>query len=154
MSANNVNDISEYVKNKFKNLLEDDISEYELSIITDSIGLSHREVPSVKTILSDRISESTKLKAGLEYMIFRLKDKRKIISHKYTPKYNKLFTTLTRQQRPSKAAIDCEIMYLYPEMSEMYNKLVEFDELIQFVNDQISIIDMIIRNLESRHYDL
>ena len=64
------------------------------------------------------------------------------------------FTTYTRQNRPSKAAIDCEIMYLHPNMYEMHNRLEEFDELIQFVYDQISIIDMIIRNLESRHYDL
>ena len=154
MSSNNINDVSEYIKSKFKELLEEDISDYELDIISKSIQISQKEVPTVKTILSDMIAEGIRLKSGLEYMIFRLKDKRKIISLKYNPEYNKLFTILTRQGRPSKAAIDCEIMYTNPELYSMSTKLGEFDELVQFVNDQIQIIDMIIRNLESRHYDL
>lgn len=154
MKINSNNDIYEYVKLKFVNLLNEDISDYELSMIKNIIGLSSREVPTSKVILGDRISEAIKYKSDAQYLITKLKDKKKIILLNYTPEYNKWFTILTRQGRPSKAAIDSEIMYTKPDMYADNLKIQEFDELIEFMQNQLIIIDMIIRNMESRKYDL
>lgn len=154
MSAQNQNDIYEFIKSKFEELLNKDISDYELSIIKNSILLASREMPTSKVILGDRINEAVKLKSELQYMIMRLNDKRKVLLLNYTPEYNKLFTILTRQGRPSKQAIESEIFYTNQKMYEDNNRLNDFAELIEFINNQLSIIDMIIRNMESRKYDL
>ena len=154
MSAQNQNDIYEFIKDKFVKLLGDDISEYELTMIKNSIGVVYRDVPTSKAILGDRIAEITRIKSDINYIKMRLNDKKKVILLNYTPKYNKLFTVYTRQGRPSKLAIECEIFYTDPDMKADRDRLDEFDELVEFLNNQLSILDMLIRNMESRRYDL
>ena len=154
MAAQNIDDVYTYIKDKFINLFKDDISDYELNMIRSSLQLAYRDIPTSKSILGDRISEATKMKSDIYYIMTRLKDKRKIISINYNSKYNKLYTVLTRQGRPSKQAIESEIFYLNADMFETRNVLNDYDELLEFLNNQLSIIDMIIRNMENRRYDL
>lgn len=147
-----IQDICKYVTSKLKELV--DASEYEEQIVTDAIMLPHTVVTNAKTVLSDRIDDAIKCKSGLNYIILRLRDKKKIIQVPYETEYNRMFTILTRQARPSKQAIDSEIKYTKPGMADTANTLEEYDKLIDYLNSLQAVIDLVIRNSENRRYNL
>lgn len=152
--VNNISDIISYIIGNLKKLLPDELSEYELKMVSDSLELPYRPVSNSKVLISDRIDESIKSKSDLNYIIIKLKNKRKLISIPYNSEYNKLFTVLTRQNRPSKQAIDSEIKYTKPDMSEKSDLINDYDEIIEFFENHKSLIDMLIRNYENRRYEL
>lgn len=152
--VNNISDIISYIIGNLKKLLPDELSEYELKMVSDSLELPYRPVSNSKVLISDRIDEAIKSKSDLNYIIIKLKNKRKLISIPYNSEYNKLFTILTRQNRPSKQAIDSEIKYTKPDMSEKSDLINDYDEIIEFFENHKSLIDMLIRNYENRRYEL
>lgn len=152
--VNNISDIISYIIGNLKKLLPDELSEYELKMVSDSLELPYRPVSNSKVLISDRIDEAIKSKSDLNYIIIKLKNKRKLISIPYNSEYNKLFTVLTRQNRPSKQAIDSEIKYTKPDMSEKSDLINDYDEIIEFFENHKSLIDMLIRNYENRRYEL
>lgn len=147
-----IQDICRYVTSKLKELA--DLSEYEEKIITDAIMLPHTTVTNAKSVLSDRIDDAVRCKSDLNYMILRLKDKKKVMQVPYDSEYNKMFTILTRQNRPSKQAIDSEIKYTKPAMAETASTLEEFDKMIDYLSSLQAVIDLVIRNSENRRYNL
>lgn len=152
--VSNISDIISYIIGNLKKLLPDELSEYELKMVSDSLELPYRPVSNSKVLISDRIDEAIKSKSDLNYIIIKLKNKRKLISIPYNSEYNKLFTILTRQNRPSKQAIDSEIKYTKPDMSEKSDLINDYDEIIEFFENHKSLIDMLIRNCENRRYEL
>lgn len=152
--VSNISDIISYIIGNLKKLLPDELSEYELKMVSDSLELPYRPVSNSKVLISDRIDEAIKSKSDLNYIIIKLKNKRKLISIPYNSEYNKLFTILTRQNRPSKQAIDSEIKYTKPDMSEKSDLINDYDEIIEFFENHKSLIDMLIRNYENRRYEL
>ena len=131
-----------------------DISEYEEKMISDAILLPHTTVTNAKSVLSDRIDDAVRCKSDLNYMILRLKDRKKMAQVPYDTEYNKMFTILTRQNRPSKQAIDSEIKYTKPSMAETANLLEEYDKMIEYLGSLQTVIDLVIKNSESRRYNL
>lgn len=148
-----INDVSKYVVDKIKSIL-DDFSSYEEQVIVNAVLLPYSTTTNAKSVLSDRIDDAIKCKADLNYIILRIKDKKKILQVPFDAEYNKLFTILTRQARPSKQAIDSEIKYTKPELNEKANLLEEYDKLIEYLINMQAVIDLIIRNTENRRYNL
>lgn len=148
-----INDVSKYIVDKIKSVL-DDFSSYEEQVITNAVLLPYSTTTNAKSVLSDRIDDAIKCKADLNYIILRIKDKKKILQVPFDVEYNKLFTILTRQARPSKQAIDSEIKYTKPEMNEKANLLEEYDKLIEYLINMQAVIDLVIRNTENRRYNL
>lgn len=149
----NINDVSKYIVDKIKSIL-DDFSSYEEQVIVNAVLLPYSTTTNAKSVLSDRIDDAIKCKADLNYIILRIKDKKKILQIPFDTEYNKLFTILTRQARPSKQAIDSEIKYTKPELNEKANLLEEYDKLIEYLINMQAVIDLIIRNTENRRYNL
>lgn len=148
-----INDVSKYIVDKIKSVL-DDFSSYEEQVITNAVLLPYSTTTNAKSVLSDKIDDAIKCKADLNYIILRIKDKKKILQVPFDVEYNKLFTILTRQARPSKQAIDSEIKYTKPEMNEKANLLEEYDKLIEYLINMQAVIDLVIRNTENRRYNL
>jgi hypothetical protein len=148
-----INDVSKYIVDKIKSIL-DDFSSYEEQVIVNAVLLPYSTTTNAKSVLSDRIDDAIKCKADLNYIILRIKDKKKILQVPFDAEYNKLFTILTRQARPSKQAIDSEIKYTKPELNEKANLLEEYDKLIEYLINMQAVIDLIIRNTENRRYNL
>ena len=148
-----INDVSKYIVDKIKSIL-DDFSSYEEQVIVNAVLLPYSTTTNAKSVLSDRIDDAIKCKADLNYIILRIKDKKKILQIPFDAEYNKLFTILTRQARPSKQAIDSEIKYTKPELNEKANLLEEYDKLIEYLINMQAVIDLIIRNTENRRYNL
>lgn len=151
--ASNIDEVTAYVITKLRELLID-ISEYEESIVRQAMLLPYTTTTNAKTVLSDRIDDAIKCKADLNYVILRIKDKKKIVQVPYDTEYNRMFTVLTRQNRPSKQAIDSEIKYTKPGMADTANTLEEYDKLIEYLNSLQAVIDLVIRNAENRRYNL
>jgi len=152
--VSNISDVISKVISDINKVLPDDLSEYEQRMISDSLEIPYKSVTNSKVVLSDRIDEAIKCKSDLNYIIMKLKNKRKEVSIPYNVKYNKLFTILTRQGRPSRAAIESEINYTNPDMAQSYNTIENLDDIISFLESHLSLIDMVIRNYENRRYNL
>lgn len=151
--SNNIDEAINYVISNLKNLL-DDISAYEEEIVKQAILLPYTTTTNAKAVLSDRIDDAIKSKSNLNYIILRIKDKKKLIQIPYENEYNRMFTILTRQARPSKQAIDSEIKYTKPGMAETANRLDEFDKMLEYLTSLQTVIDLVIRNAENRRYNL
>lgn len=149
----NIDEVSQYILDSLKSVL-DDMSEYEEGIVKQAILFPYATVTNAKTVLSDRIDDAIRCKSDLNYIILRLRDRRKVIQVPYETEYNKLFTMLTRQQRPSKQAIDSEIKYTRPAMADTADRLEEYDKIIGYLTDVQAVLDLAIRNTESRRYNL
>ena len=151
--ANSIDEATAYAISKLKELLTD-ISEYEEGIIRKAMFLPYTTTTNAKTVLSDRIDDAIKCKADLNYVILRIKDKKKVVQVPYDTEYNRMFTVLTRQNRPSKQAIDSEIKYTKPGMADTANRLEEFDKILEYLNSLLAVLDLVIRNSENRRYNL
>lgn len=147
-----INDASDYVVAKIKAILE--ISDYEEQAVRNAMLLPYSTVTNAKSVLSDRIDDAIKCKADINYITLRIRDKKKLLQVPYDTEYNKLFTVLTRQNRPSKQAIDSEIKYTKPEMNEKANILEEYDKILEYLSSLQAVIDLVIRNSENRRYNL
>lgn len=148
----NIKEVSQYIISKIEAIAE--ISEYEKSIITSSILLPYSAIANARTVLSDKIDEIIRSKADLNYIIYRLKDKKKVIQMPFDAEYGKLFTALTRQMRPSKQAIDCEIKCTRKDLAEKAELLEEFDKIIEFLSNTENVLDLLLKNCENRRYGL
>lgn len=152
METSSINDVCNYIVEKIKKLIE--LSEYEEGILRNAMMLPYATVTNAKSVLSDRIDDAIRSKADINYMICRIRDKQKVIKVPYEVEYNKMFTILTRQNRPSKQAIDSEIKYTKKEMADTSKLIDEYDEVINYLQGLHSVIDLVIRNSENRRYNL
>lgn len=150
--VNNIQEVSKYFLEQMRGLIE--LSDFEEKIISDSILLPYMTVTNAKTVISDHIDEAVKAKSNLNYILYRLKDKRKMILLPFEAEYNKLFTVLTRQNRPSKQAIDSEIKYTRKDLAETFTKLEDYERVIEYLQSLLSVLDLVIKNAESRRYNL
>lgn len=147
-----INDAVSYVISKIRAIAG--ISPYEEQVIKNAMLLPYSTVTNAKSVLSDRIDDAIKCKADLNYIALRIKDKKKVLRVPYDAEYNRMYTILTRQNRPSRQAIDSEIKYTKPEMSEKAELLGEYDQLIEYIGNMQAVIDLVIRNAENRRYNL
>ena len=130
------------------------LSDYEAQIIRNAISVVNHPVPSTKLLLTTDIDKMISAKGELNYIIMKLKDIRRSYKIPHDNCYNKGFTTLTKMGRPSTESKIAEIYHTNPEMQEWRDKLSDIDNLLEFLNSYIGLIDSSIRNMESRRYDL
>lgn len=149
-----VNDLSSLIsciQDDFKEVFGD-LSDYELSIIEKSI----RE-PFVRSFvssnsMSDHIQSMISNLSDLNYFRNKLVSLSYKLGTAYRVEYDKQFTILTRAGRPSKQAIDSEIHYSHPELAHQRDTLEKYNNLMIYLDSQIELIKMSIRNYESQRY--
>ena len=152
--SNNVNEVASYMKSEFKELLGDNISEYELDMVAGLVLEPFRTVPNNRLMIADAVQTMTQLKSNINYLTYKLNDSRREVELPYRVDYNKYFTVLTRSGRPSKAAIDAEINHTYDGMESRKRVLERYQMLIDFLESQKDVVDLAVRNLESKRYEL
>lgn len=143
-----VNSIVEYVSSLVP------LSEFEKSNVARAYRLVSETIPSTKLLLGSKISEILESKTNLMYIKQRLLDERRKIYIPHINKYNKLFTVLTRQGRPSTESKITEIYAMNVDLQGSRDKLSDIDNLLEFLESYISILDTMVKNLDGRKYDL
>lgn len=131
-----------------------DVSDYELNMIGNTLRLIYMEPPSTKLLVTERISELVKSKSDLQYLVLKIKDIRRSTNIPYINKYNTQFTLLTKQGRPSKAAIESEMYHIHQDLRDQRDKLSDIDNLLEFFEGYFALLDKTVYTLESRKFDL
>ena len=116
--------------------------------------LIQMDPPSTKLMVTERITQLVRNKSDMQYLILKAKDLRRSYNIPYTDSYNQQFTILTRQNRPSKQAIESEMHFMKPELREYRDKINDIDTMLDFFNSYLSFIDKTVAVLENRRYDL
>lgn len=130
------------------------VSDYEAGIIRGLVRSVGDPLPSTKALIEDKIDDFTKIKADMYYILLRIKDIRRDINIPHQNKYYTQFMLLTKQGRPSTESKVAEIYALNSDMRESRDKLSDIDNLLEFLENSLNLIDSKIRNLESRKYSL
>lgn len=155
-NLSNTNDFHEQVENVInycKHIFED-MSDYEADIIRTSMNLIQMDPPSTKLMLTERITQILRAKSNIQYLMLKARELRKSYNIPYTNDYNQQFTILTRQNRPSKQAIESEMHFLNPKLREYRDKIDDLDTLIEFLSSYMGFCDKTISVLENRRYDI
>lgn len=141
------------ILNLTKSILED-VSDYELNMIRDSMRIIMMEPPSTKLLVTERISQLTACKSNLQYLMLKIRDIRRSYNIPFVNQYNTMFTLGTKKGLPSKQAIESEMYHTSADMRAYRDKLDDIDSLVGFLDSYNSLIDSTIRTLENRRYDL
>lgn len=150
------NNFQEQVENviKYCRQILGDLSDYEMNIIRTSMQLIQMDPPSTKLMITERITQLVRNKSDLQYLILKAKDLRRSYNIPYVDAYNQQFTILTRQNRPSKQAIESEMHYMKPELREYRDKISNIDTMLEFLDSYLAFLDKVMFVLENRRYDL
>lgn len=147
----NLEDAIKNIQNEFRTLFPE-LSDYELEIVAKSMRMPFQKVYTSVISMTEYIQETTAVLSGIRYL------KTKFISVRYRKnlevrnKYEKLYTVLTRSGRPSRQAIDSEIYYGNPELSQIRDFIEGVDNLIDFLDGQSAILEITIRNYENQKF--
>lgn len=152
-TTNSFQDQVENVINYCKKIFEE-MSDYETNIIRTSMNLIQMDPPSTKLMLTERITQLVRAKSDLQYLLLKARELRKSYNIPYTNEYNQQFTILTRQNRPSKQAIESEMHFMKPELREYRDKIEDIDTLLDFLSSYMGFFDKSISVLENRRYDI
>lgn len=131
-----------------------DLSDYEMNIIRTSMQLIQMDPPSTKLMITERITQLVRNKSDLQYLILKAKDLRRSYNIPYVDAYNQQFTILTRQNRPSKQAIESEMHYMKPELRDYRDKISNIDTMLEFLDSYLTFLDKTIYVMENRRFDL
>lgn len=129
-----------------------DLSDYEKTMITDGLLIVRKPLPSTKLKASEDLANITKSCSDYNYILTKLRSARLKVLATYKPEYDKKFTILTRQGRPSREAISSEIHYTNPDMSTQRSLLEKIDSVEEFLKFQLSVLDKYYRAIDSRQY--
>ena len=75
------------ILNLTKSILED-VSDYELNMIRDSMRIIMMEPPSTKLLVTERISQLTACKSNLQYLMLKIRDIRRSYNIPFVNQYN------------------------------------------------------------------
>lgn len=128
------------------------LSEYELLIIENSIRLPMKRVLTSSASMTDMIQQITSNLSELNYFKSKLVQIKYPIQLKYSMEFDKQFTLLTRIGRPSRQAIESEINSTSEITRELGNQLTQINNLLEFLQSQIELLHITIRNYESQKY--
>ena len=131
-----------------------EMSDYETSMIRDSIRMISMEAPSTKLLVTERINKLNQCKSELQYIVLKAKEVRRTYNIPFVNSYNTYFTLGTKKGLPSKQAIESEMYHVHADMRERRDKLEDIDNLLEFLSSYFGLIDRTISTLESRRYDL
>lgn len=149
--AQDINEVVKFIQSQFVELLGD-LSDYELSIIEKSIKFPFIKTFTSSSAMTDTIQSMIGNLSDLAYLENKIKALKYELYIKYRSEYEKQFTILTRAGRPSKLAIDSEIHYSSPKLSEMRNKIELYENLLSYLENQIELVRMSIRNYENQKF--
>ena len=155
-TLNNTNSFQDQVENviKYCRKIFEELSDYETNIIRTGMNLIQMDPPSTKLMLTERISQLVRSKSDIQYLILKARELRKSYNIPYINEYNQQFTILTRQNRPSKQAIESEMHFMKPELREYRDKIEDIDTLLEFLSSYMGFFDKAIQVLENRRYDI
>lgn len=148
----NISEVIKIVQDSFVELLEGEISDYELSIISKSIRNPMVRTFTTSAAMTERIQEILSNLSELNYLRSKLIQKRYRLSISYRAAFDKQYTLLTRIGRPSRAAIESEIFSTDESLFNQKLKLEEFDNMIEYLQTQIDLNQSTIHNYESQKY--
>lgn len=150
------NSFQDQVENviKYCKKIFEEMSDYETNIIRIGMNLIQMDPPSTKLMLTERITQLVRAKSDLQYLILKARELRKSYNVPYVNEYNQQFTILTRQNRPSKQAIESEMHFMKPELREYRDKIDDIDTLLEFLNSYMGFFDKSIAVLENRRFDV
>lgn len=150
------NSFQDQVENviKYCKKIFEEMSDYETNIIRTGMNLIQMDPPSTKLMLTERITQLVRAKSDLQYLLLKARELRKSYNIPYTNEYNQQFTILTRQNRPSKQAIESEMHFMKPELREYRDKIEDIDTLLDFLSSYMGFFDKSISVLENRRYDI
>lgn len=150
MKANDLSELIESVRNNFKETL--DISDYELGMISNSIKLIFTRAFTSSAVITEQIQIMLEALSNLNYLRSKLVSARYKVDTKHRVLYDKEFTVLTKMGRPSKQAIDSEIYYSNKEIFDLREKLEAYNNLLEYLDTQIKLLESTVRNYESQRY--
>ena len=104
--ASNMSELIESIQREFAGDLGDSISEYELSIIEDSIRILFIKVFGSANTVFEQLQSCIQTISQLNYLRSKISSIRYSKMIQYRPEYERMYTSLTRMGRPSKQAID------------------------------------------------
>jgi hypothetical protein len=142
------------VIDKIEELFNIKLSDSDLDLIKRLRYLPDQNLSDSKGILLDNLSIVIKTKSELNLFVYRLRDLFNSERFKFNLEYNRLFVILTKSGRPSKHAIDCEIFHNNPELDKFNKRLNDIEILVEFFNTCHTILDLLIKNIESKNYSL
>lgn len=149
--AESIDQVVKEVQEEFSKVLGN-LSDYELSIIEKSIRLPFLKVFTSTATMTDAIQSYASSISELNYLSTKISSSRYEINVKYRSSFEKNYTILTRSGRPSRLAIESEIHYLNPDLSEMRNKIDSIDIILKWIESQIEVLNISIKNYESLKY--
>lgn len=112
--------------------------------IKECINLIHQSVPVDNSGVFSRLSRCNAVSDDLVYIIMNVKKRRNIVESELKKNKDPKFTILVRSGRPSTQAIESEIRVTTPIVSELENKLSEFDNILEYLNHLEKCLDRLI----------
>jgi hypothetical protein len=150
--ASNMSELIESIQREFAGDLGDCISEYELSIIEDSIRILFIKVFGSANTVFEQLQSCIQTISQLNYLRSKISSIRYSKMIQYRPEYERMYTSLTRMGRPSKQAIDSEIFSTNQKLSQDRNILENLDNLLVYLDNQYSLLLSYQKNLETYLY--
>lgn len=129
-----------------------ELSSYELSIIENSIRLPMQRAFTSSSAMTDAIQSILSNLTEVNYLRTKLIQMRYEVNLKHRIKYDKQFTLLTRMGRPSKQAIESELYSSDGELDQLRIDLEGIDNLLDYLQTQIELLQSTVRNYESQKY--
>lgn len=129
--ANEFDVKTQFVIDSLDGILE--FNDFEKGYIKSAIVYVHEAVPTDITIIFKKQESIISSMEDIEYLIARLKSRRKEINNLYKAKKDPAYTSLVLKGRPSDTARDCEVRTKVPELSEFESQLETIDYLTEYL---------------------
>lgn len=153
--VNNQTDKAISLKGLFKKTLSDNMSEYELKMVSDIVNIvDNSNLPSTKLLSTDLMHKLMISKSNISYLITKIQEIRSSYSRPYNILYHKYFTIGTRKGLPSKQSIESDMIYNHPELQDSFDNIEDCDKLINLLKSYEALTDMYLKIIDSRRYDL
>lgn len=135
----------EYIK--FSNIT---FSDDEINMIKSSISLIIESSPTTPASVFSRIERLIKASSDISWILLSLKRTRVKLDNALKRRKDPKFVLLTRQGRPSTAAIEAEIRHTDNSVLDMEAKITELDNLIEYMSNVEVNIDRYIRAMRDK----
>ena len=110
-------------------------------IIKECINLIHQSVPCDNAGVFSRLAHFNSVSDDLSYVILSTRKVRNNIEKELKKLKDPKFTILVRSGRPSTQAIESEIRFTMKEVADLEDKLITFDNIIDYLNHLEKCLD-------------
>jgi len=148
----NLNNLCNYILSVIAGVVE--LSDYEENMIRGMITNIRQGAPNTKQALNDSIENVINSRSDVNYILIKMRERRREIQQEYNLHYDKGFTQLTKQNRPSRQAIESELHYINETLKEYRDKLEVMDYVIEFLTSELNTLDKKHKHLENKKFDI